>query len=282
MKTSGLFTIHEYTIPVKELNKPIYLYPLGDIHKFAPLHSAERWEETLSKARDRGGDAYLIGMGDYLDFMSSSERSAYIKSEFHDSSVQRIERMVDEDTRAFASDLSFFDNRIIGLIGGNHDFTFARGENSTQTLCRLLNTKYLGVVACIRLKFAYENHVAHIDVYAHHGKGAARLLGGSLNRLCQVAESFDCDLFLMGHDHKDPAGKNPRMKLSEAVGNLALVERTQLFVRTGSFLRGYIDGEASYVADAAMNPSYIGATEVSFIPSRPRNTTLRIEMHATI
>lgn len=282
MKTTGLFTVHEFTIRVDELGKPIYLYPLGDVHKFAPLHSSEKWDECIDKIKSHGPDAYIIGMGDYMELMRATDRSSLTKSEFCDNTIDRLDKMADSDTSEFSRDLEFAQGRIIGLIEGNHYFQFKSGETSTQRLCRILDTKYLGVATLTRLRFDYGGHTAHIDIYAHHGKGAARLLGGSLNRVQQMAESCSCDLYCMGHDHKGPIGKNPRLQLSEANGNLALIERTQLFVRTGSFLRGYVDGEVSYVADACLNPANLGCCEIVFIPGRPRGTSLKIEMHATI
>ena len=282
MKTTGLFTVHEFTIHVDELGVPIYLYPLGDIHKAAPLHSAERWQETIDKVKSHGRNAYIFGMGDYIDFMSATERSSFAKSEYHDTTVNRIEKMADEDVSDFYNDLEFARGRIIGLIEGNHYFKFNCGETSTQRLCRMLETKYLGVATFTRLKFVYQDHVSHLDIYAHHGKGAARLLGGSLNRVQQMAESAEADLYFMGHDHKGPVGKNPRLRLSERNGNMAIVERTQLYARTGSFLRGYVDGEVSYVADGCMNPANLGGTEITFVASRPRDAHLKIDIHATI
>ena len=283
MKTTGLFTVHEFTIHIDGIDDTIYLYPIGDVHKYAPLHSSERWSEFLDKVKSRGKKAYLFGMGDYMDFMSSSERSNFTKSEFHDSTVQRLDKMADEDVAGLYKDLKFAEGRVIGLIEGNHYYQFNRGETSTQTLCRLLNTKYLGVATFTRLRFVHKNHFAVMDVFAHHGKGAARLLGGSLNRVQQMAESAEADIYLMGHDHKGPVGKNPRLRLSHAGSNLAVVERPQLFARTGSFLRGYVDGEVSYVADGCMNPANLGGTEISFTFGRPgNNTTLKVDVHATI
>jgi predicted phosphodiesterase len=282
MKTTGLFTVHEFTIHVDELGVPIYFYPFGDVHKFATLHSDDRWKEFLEKAQSRGKNAYFFGMGDYLDFMSTSERSAYLKSEYHDSTIDRIERMVESDIREFAADIEFMRGRLVGLIGGNHDFKFKHGETADQQLCRIMDCKFLGVLTLTRLRFIYREHVTHLDIYAHHGKGASKTLGGSLKRVEEMAAASEASIYLMGHDHKGPQGKTPRMLLSEANGNLAVVERVQLYARTGSFLRGFVPDENSYIADGCLNPAYLGGTEITFVASRPRDAHLKIDIHATI
>lgn len=282
MKTTGLFTVSKYSIKVNELNKPIYLIPFGDIHKDSPLHSKDRWNEFLEWAEGKGERAYFLGMGDYLDFMSSSERQTFKSGNFHESTTATLEEMADKHVDALYHDIKFMKGRLIGLIEGNHYFHYASGITSTQKLCDRLKCKYLGCLTFSRLHFVYRHQTTTLDLYAHHGKGAARLLGGSLNRVQQMAESVEADIYLMGHDHKGPIAFNPRLRLSESGGNMAVVERKQFFGRTGSFLRGHVPGEVSYVSDGCMNPANIGVTKIDIVPMRKHAETFKVEMHASI
>lgn len=281
MKTTGLFTIHEFTINIKELGEPIYFYPFGDVHKDAPLHSSDRWLEFLDMAKSKK-NSYFIGTGDYLDFMSATERSSFKSGKFHDSTVSTLEDLADKHVDAFYRDISFMQGRLVGLMEGNHYFQYSSGITSTQKLCEKLKCKYLGVVTMTRIKFYWKGKTVVKDIYAHHGKGAARLLGGSLNRVQQMAESAEADIYLMGHDHKGPIGFNPCIKLSQYMGHLQVVERKKFYGRTGSFLRGYVPDEVSYVADACLNPANLGVMKIDFIPQRKNHDTISVDMHASI
>lgn len=281
MKTTGLFTIHEFDIQIKELSKPISLFPFGDVHKFAPLHSDDKWGEFLETARTTP-NAYFFGMGDYMDVMSATERTAYTHGDYHESTQKTIEKGIRELVKKFNKDIAFMGGRLIGLIEGNHYFHFSSGITSTQEICREMGCKYFGCMTFTRLRFVYKHQSAVMDIWAHHGKGAASFLGGSLKRVEDMARSADADVYLMGHDHKGPIGFTPRMRLSKVGDHIAVVERKQFFGRTGSFLRGYVPDEVSYVADGCMNPANLGGVRIDFIPERRGHDTLKIDMKATI
>jgi len=281
MKTTGLFTIHEFTIPIEELGNPIYMIPFGDVHKDAPLHSQDKWHEFLEWA-EKHKNAYFLGMGDYNDFISTSERKAYDNADFHDSTKNRWSIAADDSTDAFYNDISFMKGRLLGLIEGNHFFKYSSGITSTQKLCERLDCKYLGCMTIIRIRFVWKDHSVVKDLCAHHGKGAAQLLGGSLNNVEKMMAGVEADIFLMGHDHKGPVGFIPRMKLSQSMGHLALVERKIFLGRTGSFLRGYVPGEVSYIADSCLNPANLGVMKIDFIPQRKYRESLSVDMPASI
>jgi len=138
-------------------------------------------------------------------------------------------------------------------------------------MCRLMKCKYLGVSTFIRLSFGPPKGSGKrmaVDIWAHHGKGAARLAGGSLNRVEQMLEAAECDIALMGHDHKKSIATKTRFRLVNHSGNLKLSHRKILIGRTGSFLKGYEEGKPSYIADAAMNPTDLGVLKLELTPRR--------------
>ena len=89
-KGESTFTIHKVEIPVLTLNEPIYLIPFGDIHRWAPLCDENKWLEFLEWAK-RKKNAYFLGMGDYDDLASYSERKAFLTANFHESTLMSIE-----------------------------------------------------------------------------------------------------------------------------------------------------------------------------------------------
>lgn len=291
MNTTGIFKIHYVTIPFKKFGEPIYLIPFGDIHRSSPMCHEEKWQEFLSWAKGKPR-CYFLGMGDYDDLASASEREILLNRKLHDSTAMTLEGVYRKYTDSMAKEISFMNGRLIGLMEGNHYGEFQNGTTTTQRLCEKLNTTYLGVSCFIRILFQYRDENSHkeidVDIWAHHGKGAARLVGGSLNRVSQMEEAAEADIYLMGHDHKKSAATKTRLKLRGSGPNkFKLSHRKILLCRTGSFLKGYEPGKKSYIVDAAMNPTDLGVVKIEMTPRRNQGSdhksdTLDVDLHASI
>ncbi len=264
MQTTGLFRIHVRQHKVK-LNKPFHLMPFGDVHFGAPGHSKSAWETYLEDAKETA-DPLFLGMGDYMDLASTSERKLLHHKDLHDSTRQTLDAAHRAVCQDFASQIEFMKgDRLLGLIEGNHYYEFQDGTTSTQYLCQLLDTTYLGVSAFVRLQLRVGTVASNIDIWAHHGRGGARLVGGSLNRVQQMAEAAHADIYLMGHDHKRGALPHPILYLNNK-GRLR--EKRQFFCRTGSFLKAYEDNQVSYIADLGLGASDLGALALIITPRR--------------
>jgi hypothetical protein len=294
LQTTGIFTTHYVRIPFEKWGVPIYLIPFGDVHRSSKLCSLSHWKEFLRWAAKKPR-AFFLGMGDYDDMASASERSILCDDRLHESTVDTLEETYLKATEKLAKEIEPFRGKLIGLLEGNHFGTFQNGTTTTQKLCELMGCKYLGVSSFIRLSFAQKTGGSHnttcsVDVWAHHGVGASRLVGGSLNRVEQMLDSADCDIALMGHDHKKAVGDVIRLKLTGGNGSLRVTSRKVVFGRTGSFLRGYVDGKRSYVADCAMKPLDVGVIKIEMTPRRedtePRSEgraeRVWIDLHASI
>ncbi len=285
MQTTGLFTIHQFDIHVKRLGEPIYLFPFGDVHRSSPMCSDERWLAYCDWAAQKK-NAYFLGMGDYDDLASTTERVILTDKKLHESTQEVLEELYVKHTKNLVKEITFMKGKLIGLIEGNHCAVFRSGITSTQRMADMLNCKYLGVSAFIRLVFQYSTMNTAIDIWAHHGKGAARLIGGSINRVQQMGEAAEADIYLMAHDHKKAVGMTTKLRLSKNNNGLPhLNHRKQLYIRTGSFLRGYEDGRVSYVADGAMNPTDLGVVKIEMTPQRTwkeGRDTYYVDLHASI
>jgi len=250
----------------------------------------QKWQEFLDWAKSKPR-AYYLGMGDYDDLASSSERSILLDRKLHESTKDTLETQYKSHTLRLAKELSFMNGRLLGLIEGNHYGEFINGTTTTQLLADKLETAYLGVSCFIRLTFAYLNAHSHhrmcIDLWAHHGRGAARLVGGSLNRVSQMEEAAEADIYLMGHDHKKSAATKTRLKLTGvSPQSFRLTHRKVLLCRTGSFLKGYEEGKASYIVDGAMNPTDLGVVKIEMTPRRKQIKgnidEISVDLHASI
>ena len=265
MISDSIFTIHKFIIPVTKLNEPIYLIPFGDMHRFAPLCDVDAWLEFLDWGKHKK-NAYFLGMGDYDDLASYSERKALLHACLHESTQTTLDDIYVSRVNKLLKEIGFMQNRIVGLLEGNHHGVLQSGMTTTQMMCDKLKCKYLGVSSFIRLLFPNNKsgRTYAIDIWCHHGKGAARLAGGSINTVEQMCGIADADIYLMGHDHKKGAVPLSRLYLQ----NDRLRQKKILLGRTGSFLRGYVPDQPSYVARGQMKPCDLGVIKIELTPRR--------------
>lgn len=277
MKTSGLFTVHSQVIPLKSIHDEIQLWFFGDVHRDSPAHAHGKWQEFLELGKEAvasGANVWFMGMGDYLDSTSTSEREClgHISSKMHETFRNDIEALQLAKCEMFAKEIAFMKGRLVGMLNGNHYFQFRSDINTDQKICDLLGAKYLGVCSFVRLYFRYGNGCVARDLFLHHGAGAARLIGGSMNRVQQMAEGAEADIYAMGHDHKRGAvPAQPRLFLSSmGKGGLQVCQREPIVVRSGSYLASYTPGQSNYNVDAARPPSSLGHVQVHVRFKRPR------------
>ena len=266
MKTSGLFTTHHFEIPMR-YGQEICVEIFGDIHRDSPNHADAKWQEDLKYWRSLPKEStYFLGMGDYLDSTSTTERECLgdISKKMHETYRRDIKALQEAKIDLIADELSFMKNRLIGLINGNHYFMFDSNINGDQMLAHRLGCKYLGVCSLIRLSFDEHGRTHTIDVFAHHGMGAARLVGGSLNRVAQMFEGVEADIAIMGHDHKRGAvPSTPRLYLdSTRTVDMKIRQRETWAVRSGSYLANFRDGEVNYNVDSCRMPASLGHVEM--------------------
>ncbi len=262
-----IFTISAYQQPYENVVDTHYLLPFGDVHYKNPQHHVELWADWCEWAKKKPRSMF-IGMGDYLEWFSDSERRGVRSINLHESSEKMMDDFAKETCDEFYSQISFMKGRILGMLEGNHFYQFQNGMTSTQYLCQKLSCKYLGASGFVRIRFCNtrSNDKVKIDVFVHHGKGAARLVGGSLNTVQQMAECAEADIYLMGHDHKKSIGMSSRLVLTDGRTGINLKEKKVLYARTGSFLKGYEPEKPSYVTKSLLNPSDLGTVKIELTP----------------
>jgi hypothetical protein len=147
-----------------------------------------------------------------------------------------------------------------------------------------LDTKFLGVCGCVKIMSEVQGRRFSIDVFAHHGLGGGgRLEGSSINTVARLKDICIADIYIQGHDHKAWTKKSDiilQPVLNNKTGKLEIKERVSLLARSGSFLRSYMPGEASYAVDAGYKPGALGAPEIHINPMR-EGTRLNVEITGT-
>lgn len=223
-----------------------------------------------------------------MDLASTSEREMLHSKKLHESTLTTLDQIYKKHADKFVKEIEFMRGNLIGLIEGNHYADLGNGTTTTQRMCDSLNTKYLGCMSVIRLSFNYGQKRTSIDIVAHHGRGAGRMLGSSLNGVQKMAETVHGNIYLQGDDHRKLVGMTTKLEITpNRDGGIELNHKKQIFLRTGSFLDSHRDGVSSYVVDANMNPTDLGVVKIEMTPRRINNKNKKqdefyIDVHASI
>lgn len=284
-KTDGLFSSHVVTIKAK-LGEPFKIIPFGDIHRESEAFAHEEWEAFLSYAKKQK-NTYFLGMGDYCDGCSTSERQILGHAGLHDSTKATMKGVYKGVVKTLANELSFMKGNIIGMLGGNHFYELENGENTDHVLSHALGARYLGCTALVRLQITFPDRpkaAVALDIFANHGKGGGRTVGATFNSIEDMQKVADADIYCMGHTHsKGTMPSFPRMRLvPTGRGGVTVRARQPFLGRTGSFLKTYESGKKAYGVDALYPGCSLGAIEFEVTPVRICKDGLdRIELKIT-
>src|SRR3990167_2990766 len=254
------------TLKVK-VDQPALIVPIGDVHYNTNDCDKDRFHKLilwLSNKEKAGYKIIVIGMGDYTDPLSSSERASLLSAKegvgLHASTLEQLDDMAETLMQQFKSAILPIGNSIIGFLEGHHYMVFSkhskyRNLTTTEYLSKQLNTTYLGQDAYIKLQFPHEQE---FRIFATHGRGSSTTPGGRLNKRLNMNKVIsDAHLYLMGHDHsklsypQDSYIRGPR-KLPATI--------KQYYCGTGAFLRAYrLDSpHSTYAEEALLPPSNLG------------------------
>lgn len=265
MLTTGIFQTTVRRVSVKSVDQPIRLIPFGDVHWGAPGFSERHWREFIASAK-KAKNAYFLGLGDYCDFASTSERGALRKIDLHDATRDLLETVASKQLTEFRRSIEFMRGNLLGVIGGNHTFEFADGQTADEKLANLLDAPFLGVCGLIRLQIECHGKRCSVDIFAHHGRGGGGYTeGNSINQVAKIRQWMQADIYIEGHDHDrwTKPGKPYLVPfLDNKTNTLHVRERPTLLARSGSFLKAYEPGARSYIVDKALGPCQLGAIEI--------------------
>lgn len=257
---------------------PLVIAPIGDLQ-----WSGERGptaKDILRRHLDRCMElnAVFLGLGDYTDFMSPSNRTRLKSAALYETAEDVIDdKALELVWEVYEKFLKPTKGRWLGLLEGHHFTQLKTGETTDQRLCQLLDAKFLGTSAYIRLKFKQSTMEGNVVLWAHHGCGGGSTAGAPLNKLERAFARWEgADIFLMGHTTKSPADRIPRpYPRWRGRGAPDLVHREVLLVNTGGFAKAYQVGSmqgrtqrGGYAERGMMQPSSLGAPLIFIRPQR--------------
>lgn len=255
----------------------VLIVPVGDVQYGAQGCDFDRFARHIQWAAAKP-NAYFLGMGDFVDFASPSNRGRLKASLQLGDLYETVEDALDDIALGHVDDvmrvLAPTRGRWIGWLEGHHFWEFKDGITSDQLFARKLDAPFLGTSALLEIRFRRPDreHSKRSDaafrIWCHHGHstGSARTQAAPLNALEHIVKAFDADVYLVGHYHRKVAAKLPRIaaRFPKGGGKGRLVHKNMVVACTGSFLRGY---DAGYVEKRMLAPTALGGVAIW---ARPR------------
>jgi hypothetical protein len=262
-----------YRYPVfKSSITPVTICPLGDIQwagdeaDLAYDRLALHLKDCLSRPTP-----LFVGMGDYIDFASPSNRERLTDAKLYDTA----KRVIADASKGLVDDLyrrllKPTEGKWLGLTQGHHHHPVLLGKSKSNEdltmdsdvyLAGLLKAKWLDEFGFVRLTWP-GGGVFHVVVY--HGKGSSVFPWGPLNQLWRLVPNFHADLLLMGHQTKKAMAETDRLMFPETGDKVR--HMTVKIVGTGGWTKGYIPGRRTYISEAGLSPVALGQPMVHLRP----------------
>lgn len=275
-----------YRIDLKPEQELLFI-PIGDVHFDTDECDHERLERFVKwcvKQEKQGKVVRLLGCGDYLDGMSPSNRRRF--ADMYDTTKKSFDTIMLLELQKFAKVMEPVKHCFLGLLTGHHTHTFTSdkrvgkgwgGKTSDQWLAKQFGCDSLSdgdrmAVLLARLRFP---HNQHLDVLALHGSGGSQTPGGRVMKRIKLAEiAPTAHLVISGHDNAKLA--YPRSGLDYTHGAIK-----RYVIGSGSFQRGYLEGQSGFAEEMGLVPADLGVTVIS-IQIEQRNKKWRVDYHASV
>ena len=209
------------------------ILPLADFH-LGDIHSDfKKIQEYLAYIKDND-NVFTVLNGDMMD--------AAIQSSIGDTygaSLQPMEQL--------AQCVKIFEpikDKILAVTPGNHEQRIYKsdGLDLTQLMCNQLGIgeRYSNTSVLLFIRFGKDKKHDHHNrpilytIYCVHGAGGGRTEGGKVNRLMQLGNIIDADIFVHSHTHTPAIVKTGYYRVSAANSSVQKVDK--LFVNTAATL----------------------------------------------
>ena len=226
-------------------NETVTLMPIGDAQVGVEAADLKRLKSHVEWGFHTK-QALFLGMGDYVDMASPSNRRTLKAAGLYDTVTEALQAKAQEDIKTFLQHTMYTKGAWLGLLQGHHYMDMADGTTSDMKIAEALRAPFLGDAAIVRIIFDKHKDVDGLplkaDIWCHHGRGGGVGAAAPISLLEKTARGFDADIYLMGHQHKKVATPIDEMFWSR---DGRMLHRTKLLACTGSFLKGYLANSMS-------------------------------------
>lgn len=271
----------------------LWICPFNDIHYNTEECDRERFHRYIQWGSNKiknGDIIYGIGLGDYNDYQSPSERAvdASAKGGYgkHETTLKEYDKLLEKVTLEFASVMEpwhvpggymfFQEGHHWGCYSAFYKKAY-RSSSNTEQLADLLGAPFVGQLGYYSIDLG---HGLNFRVVGAHGYGGARTPGARVIKRIRMNEVVEADLYLMAHD-------NTKMAISDNVLSYGIdgtyVARKRTYCGTGSFQRAYPDNATNggYVEALMLPPSDLGAV-ITSVRVEKRNGKFRLDWHTSV
>ena len=262
----------------------ITIYNVADIHLGVKACDKRKLREDVTRIKE-DPSAFWFGGGDYADYVSPTDKRWSAGEIDPEITVADLSRLGHRQADMVLAELKPIANKCIGMLLGNHEAKYVSSKEQTDLhgwLCKEMGVPNFGYCAIFDTVFIRKPAIKRpmllrsstgqdgsrwsIRHLAHHGFGGAVTPGGKLNTLIKAMNSFNADVYWLGHVHESKAQRLVRIGADSDCSNLTHQE--QLGVITGSYLRTYHQGSCGYGETKGYAPAPLGCTGVTFKPEK--------------
>lgn len=261
--------------------KPLDVWFLGDIQWSGDKDAVaiSHLKETIARALEaeqNGHEVRFIGMGDYTDFASPSNRQRIAAAALYDNAQAVIEqKAVELVHEIFDLALRPTKGKWLGLVEGHHLFDLKHGDTTDMRLCELLDAPFIGTTGLVNLTFqAPAGMTAKIPytIWYAHGVGNGQTGYYPVARLAKKAAEWEqVDCFAMGHTTKMAMDFQNKVYPRWKHGDLS--HRKVILIGTGGYSKTYVIGamqgnipRGGYAERGMMNAAIIGSPVLHIRP----------------
>lgn len=262
----------EYRTTINSRSDCVKLIPLGDIHLGAKGCEEDLLQKTVDYIR-KTKNCYWLGMGDAADFINTSDKrwgndvADWIK-------VSDLPNLPKVQADRYLDYVYPIRHKCMGLLEGNHEETIRRRYHYSVAdyIAVKMNVPNLTYTAHIRWRIERKsksdgrNTYRNIIIYATHGAGGGRYLGGKINRLIGSCVGFDASIYCMGHIHEKLIHTIPSLRIYGHGDNIRHIDNNRYFILTGTFLKTYENNARSYGEKTMYNPTALGMVTIDIKP----------------
>lgn len=256
------------TVPHKA-HERVVIRPIGDIQWTGPKGKTalDTLRRDIDATLEQGG--YFLGMGDYLDTFSPSNRARLKAADLYETATEVIDsKSVELAQELYELALKPTTGRWLGMLEGHHFSDLMDGSTTDMWLCNKLKARFLGTSALIRLQFLISGSRYNVVFWAHHGTGGGMKACAPLNKLENLSPYWGgVDVFLMAHTTKSPVVPINRIYPRwHGHDSPDLIHKKVYFVSCGGYSKAWVRGNkqgqvlrGDYAEKGMMNPSVLGA-----------------------
>jgi len=248
---------------------PVTICPIGDIQWGGDRKDlvADRLVAHITRCLELPNPLF-VGMGDYIDFASPSNREALKQARIYDTA----RKVLDDATKKLVHEV--FDNFLaptrgkwLGLVEGHHHYRLLDGRHSDQYLCELLAAPWLTELGIVNVQWKDKTHTQSINIVVFHGDGQSVFPHGPLVKTFRVSPHWDADVILMGHQTRKAAANYDFVKPIFTNGVGRLDHLTRHLIGTGGWSKGYVAGRPTYVSKEMYPPVALGQPIIHVRPA---------------